>query len=260
MTRQTLWACCAAPPSNFCPGAGKRKNRSLIYLLYRILAFLSALALAPYYAVRAWRRGEPLATVGERLGRVPPEIATRAEEAAAKATGDVIWIHAVSVGEVLAAVALAEGLKRRFVHDVIFVSTTTETGRKLAQERLSCADGIFYFPWDSVGGVRRALRSIRPAAVIVMETEIWPNFLREARRRAIPVIFANARISQRSFARFKRWEFLVGDMFARAMQDAELFLAQTPEDAARLIEMGADKEQISVTGNLKYDVADAGDE
>ncbi len=106
-----------------------------------------------------------------------------------------------------------------------------------------------------MGGVRRALRSIRPTLAIVMETEIWPNFLREARRGGIPVIFANARISERSFARFKVWKFLVREFFARAMRDAELFLAQTPEDAARLVEMGASEEQVRVTGNLKYDVA-----
>jgi 3-deoxy-D-manno-octulosonic-acid transferase len=231
----------------------------LIYFLYRILASLSAAALAPYYAIRAWRRGDALATVGERLGYVPQGVAALASQASTRATGQpergAIWIHAVSVGEVLAAAVLIEGLKRRFAHCVIFVSTTTDTGQKLARERLPGADGIFYFPWDSAGSVRRALRTIRPAAVIVMETEIWPNFLRAARRSGVPVIFANARISQRSFARFKRWEFLVGDLFARAMQDAEAFLAQTPEDAARLIEMGAGEEQITVTGNLKYDVA-----
>jgi 3-deoxy-D-manno-octulosonic-acid transferase len=86
-----------------------------------------------------------------------------------------------------------------------------------------------------------------------METEIWPNFLREARRAGVPVIFANARISEKSFARFKRWEFLVGAFFARTMRDAQLFLAQTPEDSSRLLAMGADQDCIEVTGNLKYD-------
>jgi 3-deoxy-D-manno-octulosonic-acid transferase len=86
-----------------------------------------------------------------------------------------------------------------------------------------------------------------------METEIWPNFLREARRQGVPVIFANARISEKSFARFKRWEFLVGEFFKRTREDAELFLAQTPEDATRLREMGAAEDRVEVTGNLKYD-------
>ncbi|MGA7964123.1 MAG: 3-deoxy-D-manno-octulosonic acid transferase, partial [Candidatus Acidiferrales bacterium] len=191
----------------------------------------------------------------ERLGSLPPEIAARAA-AGSNATGPSagpIWIHAVSVGEVLAAKPLVEGLQRRFPGRAIFVSTTTETGQRLARERLQSADGIFYFPLDWVVPVRRALRAIRPALVIIMETEIWPNFLREARRAGVPVIFANARISEKSFARFQRWEFLVGAFFARTMRDAELFLTQSAEDSARLLAMGADEDRIEVTGNLKYD-------
>src|SRR6202044_3676253 len=112
------------------------------------------------------------------------------------------------------------------------------------RERLANADGVFYFPLDWVVPVRRALRAIRPAAVIVMETEIWPNFLREARRAAIPVIFSNARISEKSFARFKKWEWLVGPMFRRTMEDPELFLTQTSEDSARLVAMGASEDKV----------------
>jgi 3-deoxy-D-manno-octulosonic-acid transferase len=191
----------------------------------------------------------------ERLGSVPPGITARAAHNRAPdgAALGAIWIHAVSVGEVLAAKPLAEGLQRRFPGHPIFVSTTTETGQRLARERLQSVDGIFYFPLDWVVPVRRALKSIHPSLVIVMETEIWPNFLREARRMNIPVIFANARISEKSFARFKRWEFLVGPFFERTLQDAELFLSQTPEDLARLRAMGAREGSLEVTGNLKYD-------
>jgi len=211
--------------------------------------------LAPYYALRGWRRGEPSSTFRERLGGLPKEIVARASTPAssAGANNGPIWIHAVSVGEVLAAKPLAEGLKQRFPQSAVFVSTTTETGQRLARERLDLVDGIFYFPLDWVVPVRRALNAIRPALVIVMETEIWPNFLREARRRGIPVIFANARISEKSFARFKKWEFLVGPFYARVLADSNLFLAQTPEDASRLAEMGAPEGRVEVTGNLKYD-------
>jgi 3-deoxy-D-manno-octulosonic-acid transferase len=226
-----------------------------MYFFYRILTAAGMLLLAPYYALRGWRRGEPSSALRERLGTVPAEIVARAAHSRAPdgSAPGAIWIHAVSVGEVLAAVPLAEGLQRRFPGHAVFVSTTTETGRRLARERLQSVDGIFYFPLDWIVPVRRALRAIRPALVIVMETEIWPNFLREARRRNIPVIFANARISEKSFARFKRWEFLIGEFFKRTLEDAELFLAQTPEDAARLREMGAPEERVAVTGNLKYD-------
>ena len=226
-----------------------------MYFFYRILTAAGMFFLAPYYALRGWRRSEPVSALWERLGSVPREIVSRAAETrAADGSGHgAIWIHAVSVGEVLAAKPLAESLQHRFPGRAIFVSTTTETGQRLARERLQSVDGIFYFPLDWVVPVRRALRSIQPALVIVMETEIWPNFLREARRQGVPVIFANARISEKSFARLKRWEFLVGEFFKRTLQDAELFLAQTPEDAARLREMGAAEERVEVTGNLKYD-------
>ena len=213
-----------------------------MYFLYRILTAAGMFILAPYYAFRGWRRGEPWSALGERLGGVP-----------AVSVPGAIWIHAVSVGEVLAAKPLAEGLKRRFPGRAVFVSTSTETGQRLARERLQSVDGIFYFPLDWVVPVRRALGSIHPSLVIVMETEIWPNFLREARRRGVPVIFANARISERSFARYKRWHFLVAGFFKRTLEDAELFLAQTPEDAVRLRDMGAAEDRVEVTGNLKYD-------
>jgi 3-deoxy-D-manno-octulosonic-acid transferase len=221
-----------------------------MYFLYRILTAAGMFLLAPYYAFRGWRRGEPLQTLRERFGRLETEMAARASSVPA---GNAIWVHAVSVGEVLAAKPLVEALKTRFPSRAVFVSTTTETGQRLARERLRCADGIFYFPLDWVVAVRRALRTIRPSLVIVMETEIWPNFLREARRRGIPVAFANARISERSFARYRRWKFLIGEFFVRVLQDPELFLAQTPEDAQRLEEMGAPEDRIEVTGNLKYD-------
>jgi 3-deoxy-D-manno-octulosonic-acid transferase len=212
------------------------------------------LLLVPYYALRTWTRGEPSRALAERLGSLSSEIASRAAAAsAAGVPGRAIWIHAVSVGEVLAAKPLVEGLKQRFPERAVFVSTTTETGQRLARERLQSADAIFYFPLDWIVPVRRALRAMRPALVLVMETEIWPNFLREARHRGVPVVFANARISERSFARYERWKFLVGEFFARVLQDGERFLAQTPEDALRLTEMGAPEGSVEVTGNLKYD-------
>jgi len=217
-----------------------------MYFLYRILTAISALLLTPYYAVRARRRGESTRSIPERLGRV--------NLASQRGPGPAVWIHAVSVGEVLAAQPLIQGLKERCPNSEILVSTTTETGQALARERLSAADRIFYFPFDWVQAVRRALRSIRPAIVIVMETEIWPNFLQEAKRAGVPVVFANARISDRSIGRFRRWRWAIDTLFAQAMRNASLFLAQCAEDAGRLVEMGADDTKVIVTGNLKYDM------
>lgn len=218
-------------------------------LFYQLFTSLAILVLAPYYAIRGWRRGEPWQTLRERLGRVPGSVIH------ACAKGGAIWIHAVSVGEVLAAQPIVTELKQQYAERPVFVSTTTETGQRLARERLKSASGVFYFPLDSSGAVRRALRGIRPAIVIVMETEIWPNFLREAYEAGVPVVFANARISNRSFARYRRWKFLLEDFFTEALHYASLFLAQTKEDAARLTEMGAPEERIFVTGNLKYDAS-----
>ena len=234
--------------------SGAERDAFPMYFLYRILTAVGMFVLAPYFALRGWRRGEPSSAFRERLGIIPGAIVSSAAAAAAD-HGGAIWIHAVSVGEVLAAKPLVDALKTESPGRTVFVSTTTETGQRLARARLQCADGIFYFPLDWVVPVRRALKTIQPALVIVMETEIWPNFLREAQRRGVPVVFANARISDRSFARFKRWEFLIGPFFAETLQDPALFLAQTPEDAQRLAEMGAPESRIEVTGNLKYDGA-----
>lgn len=216
-------------------------------VLYQLFSAIAMLVLTPYYAFRGWRRGEPIQTLHERLGRVPDEIAKVCE------AGGAIWIHAVSVGEVLAAQPVVAALKARYPGRGIFVSTTTETGQRLARERLKSASGVFYFPLDSSGAVRRALQAIRPLVAIIMETEIWPNFLRIAHEEAVPVVFVNARISKRSFARYSRWKFLLEDFFAEALQYAVMFLAQTKEDAGRLIQMGALEERVVVTGNLKYD-------
>jgi 3-deoxy-D-manno-octulosonic-acid transferase len=233
-----------------------------MYFLYRIVTAVGMFVLAPYFALRGWRRGERRGALRERLGILPANIVASASNGMAEAPGSVreggaIWVHAVSVGEVLAATPLVEGLKREFPGRAVLVSTTTETGQRLAGERLKSADAIFYFPLDWIVPVRKALRAIRPAVVIIMETEIWPNFLREARRAGIPVVFVNARISERSFARFERWRFLIGEFFARTLQDADLFLAQSEEDAKRLVGMGAAEDRVEVTGNMKYDVSPA---
>jgi 3-deoxy-D-manno-octulosonic-acid transferase len=232
-----------------------------MYLIYRLFTAASMLVLAPYFALRGWRRGEPARMWRQRMGDLPPEISapgrTGAPAATIARTGErngPVWLHAVSVGEVLAAVPLVEGIRKEFPDRSVFVSTTTETGRRLASERLSGATAIFYFPMDWIVPVRRALGAIRPSLMIIMETEIWPNFLREARRQGVPVIFANARISERSFKQFKRWKFLVDQLFEKALQSARLFLAQSVPDAERLAEMGAPEDRVEVTGNLKYDV------
>jgi len=204
--------------------------------------------LAPYFAVQRLVRGKRLGDIRERMGYLPANVGARGTDEGG------IWVHAVSVGEVLAAKPLVHELKRRFPTRAIFVSTTTATGQQLARERIESADEIFYFPFDWPGPVRRAFAQVRPALVIIVETEIWPNFLREADRREIPVVFVNGRISERSYARLRRFAPFIGGFFQRVLHNADLFLAQSAEDARRLKEMGAPENRISVTGNLKYDL------
>ncbi len=206
------------------------------------------LLLSPYFAVKGLRTAKYWHNLRERFGNLPADVVARASHAKGS-----IWIHAVSVGEVLAAIPFGRELKRRYPERNIFVSTTTDTGQRLARERFDFADGVFYFPLDFRGAVRRAFRAIHPALVVIVETEIWPNFLREARDRNVPVVFINARISERSFRRSKVWRHVGGGFFEEVLGDATLFLAQSEADANRLDEMGAPPDRVMVAGNLKYD-------
>lgn len=219
-----------------------------MYFWYSALTAIAMVALAPYFLLQGLRRGKYLGNFRERMGYLPESLARDL------AGGTAIWVHAVSVGEVLASKPVVDGLRQRFPERPIFVSTTTATGQQLARDRIRSASGIFYFPFDWSAPVRRAFRTIRPGLVVILETEIWPNFMREAQRAGVPVVFVNGRVSGRSMRRFRRFRRLVGPLFERALGHAELFLAQSGEDAKRLEEMGASEEKIEVTGNLKYDI------
>jgi 3-deoxy-D-manno-octulosonic-acid transferase len=229
-----------------------------MYALYSLLTAAGMLLLSPYFLLRGLIQGKYLSNLPERLGwRFPAELR---DERSPGSTQKSIWVHAVSVGEVLAVLPLAQKLKARFPLLRLVVSTTTVTGQKLAHERMPFADAVFYFPLDWRRPVRRALAATRPAAVIVVETEIWPNFLRECRRANVPVIFVNGRLSERSFRGYGRALLYSAGALAgflkKVLSDAILFLMQSEEDAARLIALGAPGERVLVTGNLKYDLAE----
>ena len=174
---------------------------SSLYLIYSLLTAAGMVLLSPYFLIRGLIRGKNLSNIPERLGwKFPSELA---EQPVARMQ-ESIWIHAVSVGEVLAVLPLAKQLKERYPERRLIVSTTTTTGQELARERLQSADAIFYFPLDWSGPVRRALKATQAAVVIIVETEIWPNVLRECRRAGVPVVFVNGRLSERSFRGFQR--------------------------------------------------------
>jgi 3-deoxy-D-manno-octulosonic-acid transferase len=230
-----------------------------MYALYSLLTAAGIILLSPYFLVRGLIQGKYLSNMPERLGwRFPPELRDRNSPGSPEKS---IWIHAVSVGEVLAVLPLAEQLKKRFPQRRLVVSTTTITGQKIARERMPFADAMFYFPLDWRGPVKRAHDAARPVAVIIVETEIWPNFLRECRRTEVPVIFVNGRLSERSFRGYGRaLSYSVGALsgfLKKVLSDATLFLMQSDEDAARLIALGAPRERVLVTGNLKYDLVES---
>jgi 3-deoxy-D-manno-octulosonic-acid transferase len=224
-----------------------------MYFLYSLVTAAAVVLLSPYLLVRGLGRRQYLKNLPDRMGwRFPPELTAKRDAG----TG-AIWVHAVSVGEVLAAVPLARSLKQRFGDLRLVISTTTATGQALARERMTFADAVFYFPLDWRGPVRRALAAVQPALVVIFETEIWPNFLREARRRRTPVVFVNGRISDRSFGSFSRtlkWSGgLLRGFLREVLADGTLFMMQTSEDARRLLTLGAPADRVMVAGSLKYD-------
>ena len=224
-----------------------------MYFIYSFLMGLAALLLTPYWLVKGLRHGKYLSNIGERLGFSFPALA----KLSANSSG-AIWIHAVSVGEALSGVTLARRLKEAYPERPLIVSTTTMTGQALARERMPFADAIIYFPLDWAFCVRRALTAVRPSLVLVLETEIWPNFLREAGRRKIPVVFVSGRISDRSFARYQSYlgvfGFFLRPFLRNALSNASAFLMQSEKDAERVRALGAPADRVQVSGNLKYDL------
>src|ERR1700688_2076133 len=232
-----------------------------MYALYSLLTAAGMLLLSPYFLLRGLVQGKYLGNIPERLGwRFPAELGGENSSGSAE---KAIWIHAVSVGEVLAVLPLAEQLKKRFPLRRLVVSTTTVTGQKLARERMPFVNAVFYFPLDWRGPIQRALAAAHAGVVIIVETEIWPNFLRECRRAKVPVIFVNGRLSERSFRGYGRAlsysAGILAGFLKKVLSDGTLFLMQSEEDAARLIALGAPGERVVVTGNLKYDLAEPGE-
>jgi 3-deoxy-D-manno-octulosonic-acid transferase len=212
-----------------------------MYVLYSLMLGAGLLLSSPYWLVQMLRTGKYRAGVGERLGRVPPRLRGDARPA--------IWVHAVSVGEVLAVSGVVRELRARFPGRRVVVSTTTATGQKLARERFG-AESVFYFPLDFAFAIRPWLRALRPELVVLAETEFWPNFLRLARMGGAGVAVVNARISDRSVNRYRRFRGLM----RLVLGNIDVFLAQSDEDRRRLLAIGAPASRVEVSGNLKFDI------
>jgi 3-deoxy-D-manno-octulosonic-acid transferase len=221
-----------------------------MYLLYSLLATAAMVVLLPYFFLKGVRSGKYFHNLRERFGRLPQRVVN-----AARGSEGTIWVHAVSVGEALAGLPLARALKEKYPQRKLFISTTTDTGQRLARERFPFADGVFYFPLDWAFAVRRVLGVLRPSLVVILETEIWPNFLRETKRAGVPVMFVNGRLSQKSFRRYRRINASLPGFMRDVLSHPAGFLMQSAEDALRLGELGAAPQKVEVIGNLKYDLA-----
>jgi 3-deoxy-D-manno-octulosonic-acid transferase len=215
----------------------------MLYLIYDMLLLLAVPLLVPWYLCRYVRRGRLRKGIGERLGFIPREKCSLLDGS------ETIWVHAVSVGETMAVRPLLKALKARYPERKIVLSTVTETGRGIA-EKLPDADLCIYFPFDFRFAVQSALEKVRPSLIVVVETEIWPNFLRHARLRGIPAVLANGRISDKSFGGYRRFSWI----FRPVLENFSAFCMQTEEDARRIAAIGAPCSRVHVAGNLKYDI------
>ncbi|MBI5083842.1 MAG: 3-deoxy-D-manno-octulosonic acid transferase, partial [Acidobacteria bacterium] len=211
---------------------------NLIYLLYWTLQALAFPFLLLYLAIRIIRNRLYAHRLGERFGFIPFH----------RTPPGAIWLHAVSVGEAITAIGLLERLRREMPGTPVYVSTTTLAGRAMAEQKLSrLASGIFYAPIDYRFAVRRVLRRLKPALVVVMETEIWPNLYRESRRSGARLLIVNGRISDKALPKYRHRAWF----FRQVLQWPDAILAQDATAAGRYTELGAPR--VLDAGNLKYD-------
>ena len=217
-----------------------------MHIAYSLLLTFGFILALPWFLWKGRAGRKYLRTFRERMGRLPVYLNVDGDRS--------IWIHAVSVGEVLAARPLVPALRERLPHHRIFLSTTTTTGNAVARKSIRGIDGLFYAPFDFPYPVRHALEVLNPSMLVLVETELWPNLIHEARRRGTRVALVNGRISPRSFPRYMR----LGRFLRRVLGEVDLFLMQGEAHAERIRAMGALPERVRVTGNLKFDAVEPG--
>ncbi|MFQ5454918.1 MAG: 3-deoxy-D-manno-octulosonic acid transferase [Nitrospirota bacterium] len=213
-----------------------------MYLLYNLIIIISIPFLIPFLLIKLALQKKYRTGIKERIGLIPDEISIKTKGKM------VFWVHAVSVGEVTAAIPLINAIKERYPHWVIIISTVTETGNSIARERFPENDVIF-FPLDIIFIVKSVIEKINPSLFIFMETEIWPNILYLLSRKNIPSILINGRISSRSFKRYNR----IRPFLRKVLERITLFSMQSDRDVEHIVKLGADPEKAIRTGNIKYD-------
>jgi len=225
-------------------GRGKTtKMRAIMMTVYNIILFLAALLLFPFYAFKIALTGKYRRSIGPKLGFVGEN---RFEAMKGRPR---IWVHAVSVGEVTAAAPIVAALRERFPKGCIVVSTTTETGRLMAERLISGADALIYYPLDIPFAVKKLIRLVRPDIFVPVETELWPNFLAACRASGVKVVMVNGRISPRSFRKYRLTRFFWKPVLERVDQVGVI----SRTDRERIVAMGLPPEKVHVQGNAKYD-------
>lgn len=214
-----------------------------MYFLYSLLSAIALLIAAPWLLWRALTQGKYRHAWRERLGVLPSSVAG--------GMSPTLWLHAVSVGEVLSAVPLVRAFAAAHPDWRIVISTTTRTGRAMAESRFGGVAGVFYFPLDFAWIVRRVLAHVHPTLLVIVETEIWPNVLRLCRAAGVPTVLVNARISDRSFPRYRSVRRWLGPVLGTL----DRLCAQSDDTADRLRAIGAPPDRVVVTGSMKFDVA-----
>ncbi|HEY8563681.1 MAG TPA: 3-deoxy-D-manno-octulosonic acid transferase [Pyrinomonadaceae bacterium] len=209
-----------------------------MFTLYSFLFAIGFILMTPVFLLK---REKYAAGFWQRLGFLP-EFAPDERR--------VVWLHCVSVGETNAARPLVDELAKRFPAHRLIVSTTTKTGQDLARNIFKDkAEAVFYFPFDFRFSVRRALRRFKPSAILLVETEIWFNFVREADKSGASLAIVNGRLSEKSFRNYS----YIGNFIRRVLSLIDLVLTQSDADAKRFVALGAAAEKVKVTGNLKFD-------
>ena len=214
-----------------------------MYVLYSFVLTIGFLLLLPRFWWDLWRKGKYAEGFRQRLGYLPNFD---------RQNKKIIWLHCVSVGETNAAKPLAKAILANFPDYRLVVSTTTKTGQALAKTIFEEeAALVFYFPFDWAFIVRRVLRQIKPDLILIMETELWFNFLREAKRQSVKVVLVNGRLSEKSFKNYQ----LIGGLMKKVLSNLDLALMSDRADAERIVDLGCDRERVFVTGNVKFDLA-----
>jgi len=213
----------------------------MMYFIYDILIFIAALLYLPFYVLR----GRVHAALWMRLGFFDKDYFKSVRGK------DVVWIHAVSVGEARAAESLLRLIRLNWPTKSIVVSTVTPTGYAIVKSVLKEGEVAFYAPLDISWVVKKFLSCIKPTLLIILETELWPNLIRLAKKQKVRVAIANGRISDRSYRRYKK----VKSLLYRTLRRVDLFCMQNKESAERISLLGAPVERVHITGNIKFDIS-----